>query len=60
MVEKIYEISPPCSVMVEITGGGHSCLLRETLGFAGKTSYLNKHFNLAANSLGAWNMTRLI
>ena len=52
MVEKIYEIFPPCSVMVEITGGGHSCLLRETLGFAGKTSYLNKHFNLAAHSLG--------
>ena len=52
MVEKISEISPPCWVMVEITGGGHSCLLGDTLGFAGKTSYLNKHFNLAANSLG--------
>ena len=52
MVEKIYEISPPCSVMVEITGGGRGFLLSDSLGFAGKTSYLNKHFNLAAQSLG--------
>ena len=59
MVEKIYEISPPCSVMVEITGGGRGCLLRDSLGFAGKTSYLNKHFNLAGSILGVLNMTHV-
>ena len=59
MRERIYEISFPCTVMVEMSVWGPSCLLWLTLSFAGKTSYLNKHFNLAGSILGVLNMTHV-